>query len=81
MAVLLPDKQVSLESSLISQAANFYLALPPESQVPRAWAICKMLYERVTFERFTLMLDVLYALQLISLEEDTIVRLREAHAA
>jgi hypothetical protein len=81
MSVLLPGKHVPLESSLISQAANFYSALPPESQVPRAWAICKTRFEHVTFERFALMLDVLYALQLISLEEDTIVKVREANAA
>lgn len=81
MSVLLPGKHVPLESSLISQTASFYLALPPKSQVPRAWAICKMQFERVTFERFVLMLDVLYALQLIDLENDTIVKLREADAA
>jgi hypothetical protein len=81
MSVLLPGKHVSLESSLISQAANLYSALPLQSQVPRAWALCKMQFEHVTFERFALMLDVLYALQLINLENDTIVKPRETHAS
>ena len=81
MSVLLPGKHISLEGSLISQAANFYSVLPPHSQVPRAWALCKMQFEHVTFERFALMLDVLYALQLISLENDTIIKLRGANAA
>lgn len=80
MSILLPGKHVPLESSLIGQTASFYSALPSASPVPRTWAVCRTKFERVTFERFALMLDVLYALHLIDLENGVIVKLRDDDA-
>jgi hypothetical protein len=74
MSILLPSKHVPLESSLINQSASLYTALPPASRIPRAWAICRTRFDHVTFERFTLMLDVLYALQLIGYQDETILK-------
>jgi hypothetical protein len=74
MSILLPGKHVAPESSLINQSASLYKALPPASQIPRAWAICRTAFDHVSFERFTLMLDVLYALQLIGYQDETILK-------
>jgi hypothetical protein len=74
MSVLLPGKHIPLESSLINQSASLYTALPPASRIPRAWAICRNTFDYVSFERFTLMLDVLYALQLIGYQDETILK-------
>lgn len=81
MSILLPGKHVPLESSLISQAASLYSALPASVQVPRAWAVCRTRFEHISFERFVFILDTLYALQLISLESETIVKQRGDDAA
>jgi hypothetical protein len=80
MSLLLPDKHISVTESLIGQAASFYSCLPAASPVPAAWISCKTLFGQITFERFALMLDVLYALHLIELNGSVVVKLRSVNA-
>lgn len=65
MSVLLPGKHIAVTESLVHQAALLHDQLPYAVPVARAWASCVDLFAPISFSRFILMLDTLYAVNLI----------------
>lgn len=80
MSLLLPGKQTSIEESLLHQAELLYARMPGRGPVAHAWLVARDLTPNVSFGRFVLMLDVLFALEIISLESDALIK-RNPNAA
>jgi hypothetical protein len=73
---LLPDKHVSLGTSLVGVGAIVLRKLDNPSTITGLWDRCRTLPEIATFARFTLALDFLYAMGAITLKDDVLVRVR-----
>lgn len=70
--MLLPDKYVSPSRSLLGQSAGM-LALAREDQtVSEFWALCRDRIDKLTHERFTLALDLLFLLGVVELRRGTL---------
>ena len=80
MSLLLPGKHTPTEESLLHQAELLYAHMPGRGPVAHAWLIARELAPNVSFGRFVLMLDVLFALEIISFESDALVK-RNPHVA
>jgi hypothetical protein len=73
---LLPDKHVSLGSSLLGVGATILRKLDQPSTITGLWDRCRPSQEVATFGRFSLALDLLFAIGAISIENDVLVRSR-----
>ena len=73
---LLPDKHVSLASSVLGVGATILRKLDKPSTVTGLWDRCRTSDEVATFARFSLALDVLFTIGAINLENDVLVRSR-----
>lgn len=73
---LLPDKHVSLASSLLGVGATILRKLDKPSTITGLWDRCRTADEVATFERFALALDLLFAVGAITVENDILVRSR-----
>lgn len=73
---LMPDKHVSLGSSLLGVGATILRKLDKPSTITGLWDRCKPSDEIATFERFSSGLCLLFAVGAISLENDVVVRSR-----
>lgn len=80
MSLLLPDKHTSASESLLRQAELLYASMAPVSPVAQAWSQARRLVQNVSFSRFVLMLDVLFAVGAIRLEDGQVIK-RGADAA
>lgn len=80
MSLLLPGKHTPTEESLLHQAELLYAGIPGRGPVAHAWLVARGLAPNVSFGRFVLMLDVLFALEAISFESDNLIK-RKPHAA
>lgn len=73
---LLPDKHVSLGSSLLGVGATILRKLDQPATITGLWDKCRPSQEVATFARFSLALDLLFAVGAISMENDLLVRAR-----
>ncbi len=80
MSLLLPGKHTPIEESLLHQAELLYARIPGRGPVAHAWLIARDLAPNVSFGRFVLMLDVLFAPEAISFETDALIK-RNPNAA
>ena len=68
--MILPDKHVRLSSSFLGAGAALLELLGNGRTVSGLWAAARQREEIRTFERFTLSLDMLYALGLVEFGQD-----------
>lgn len=80
MSLLLPGKHTPTEESLLRHAELLYARMPGRGPVAQAWLAARELVPNLSFNRFVLMLDVLFALNAISFDTDALIK-RSAHAA
>ena len=73
---LLPDKHVSLGSSILGVGATILRKLDQPSTITGLWDRCRSSQEVATFARFSLALDLLFAISAITIENDVLVRAR-----
>jgi len=75
--MILPTKHIKLHNCLLNLGAILLKNITGKQTVTLLWDKIRSLPEVNTFERFTLGLDLLYALSLIDFEEGIIVRLKK----
>ncbi|WP_372436058.1 ABC-three component system middle component 6 [Williamsia soli] len=80
MSLLLPSKHVSVEHALLTQAEKLYANISDNSPVAQCWLRCRVAFPTVSFNRFVLMLDTLYALEIVELDGDNIIKRRQIDA-
>lgn len=68
--MILPDKHVLLSSSFLGVGAVLLELLESSRTVSGLWAASMRQEEIRTFDRFTLALDMLYALGLVKFDQD-----------
>jgi hypothetical protein len=68
--MILPDKHVRLSSSFLGAGAALLELLGSRRTVSSLWTAARRQEEIHTFERFTLTLDMLYALGLVEFGRD-----------
>ena len=68
--MILPDKHVRLSSSFLGAGAALLELLGSRRTVSGLWTTARQRGEIRTFERFTLALDMLYALGLVEFGQD-----------
>lgn len=68
--MILPDKHVRLSSSFLGAGAALLELLGSRRTVSGLWTAVRQREEIRTFERFTLALDMLYALGLVEFGRD-----------
>ncbi len=73
---MLPDKHVSIGTSLLGVGASILRRLDKPSSVTGLWERCHQSDDIATFTRFTLGLDLLYAIGAVEVENDILVRTR-----
>jgi hypothetical protein len=73
---LLPDKHVSLSSSLLGVGATILRKLDKPSTISGLWDRCRTSEEIATFARFSAALSLLFAIGAINVENDILVRSR-----
>jgi hypothetical protein len=79
--VLLPDKYISPQESLVGAGIHFWNAMPSAMTVGQAWFLFRSEVDnRASYFHFVLVLDVLFVLALIDSEENILIR-RSASAA
>jgi hypothetical protein len=71
---LLPDKHVSVGSSLVGVGAVILRKLDQPSTITGLWDRCRPVQEVATFARFSLALDLLFAIGAVNIENDLLVR-------
>jgi hypothetical protein len=71
---LLPDKHVSVGSSLVGVGAVILRKLDQPSTITGLWDRCRPAQEVATFVRFSLALDLLFAIGAVNIENDLLVR-------
>lgn len=76
MSLLLPGKHTPASGSLLRQAELLYVSIDDVGPVAQAWLHCRELVLNVSFQRFVLMLDVLFALQVIEFSDSQIIKRR-----
>lgn len=73
--MLLPDKFVSPAGSLVGQAVQLWRTMPHAMTVGEAWFFFRDQADQDTnYMRFVLTLDVLFALALVDLDENILIR-------
>jgi hypothetical protein len=80
MSLLLPGKHTPADESLLHQAELLYVRMPRRGPVAHAWLVARELAPNVSFGRFVLMLDILFAVEAISFESDALIK-RNPNAA
>lgn len=73
---LMPDKHVSLGSSLLGVGATILRKLDKPSTITGLWDRCRPSEEVATFERFAAGLSLLFAVGAVSIENEVLVRSR-----
>lgn len=73
---LLPDKHISIGSSLLGVGAVILRKLDQPSTISGLWERCKSAQEVATFARFSLAVDLLFAVGAVNVENDLLVRSR-----
>lgn len=68
--MILPDKHIWLSSSFLGVGATLLELLESGRTVSGLWAASRQQGEVRTFDRFTLALDMLYALGLVKFDQD-----------
>jgi len=74
--MILPSKYIKLQNCLLNLGAVLLNNITDKQTVTLLWDKTKQLPEVKTFEKFTLGLDLLFALGLINLKKGIIVRLK-----
>jgi len=73
--MLLPDKYSRTRRSLLWQARELHRLIPSSISVADAWTLTHSTIDpQISFLRFALMLDVLYALRMLELSDVWLVR-------
>lgn len=80
MSLLLPGKQTTASESLLRQAELLYTRMPDRAPVGQAWLQARDLVTNVSFGRFVLMLDVLFAIGAIQVDDGILIK-RSGNAA
>lgn len=76
--MLLPNKYLAPEDSILGISVTFLARLPAASPIGEAWFLFRSTYgAKASYLRFTLALDVLYALSLIRDEGNMIVKVQK----
>lgn len=70
--MLLPDKYVSPSRSLLGQTAGMLALARQDQTVSEFWALCRERIDKLTHERFTLGLDLLFLLGVVELHRGTL---------
>lgn len=70
MSLLLPTKHTTVSESLLRQAEVLYASIDTHAPIAEAWVRCRDMTDGISFGRFVLMLDILFALQVIEIDED-----------
>ena len=73
---LLPDKHISIGTSLLGVGATILRKLDRPSSVTGLWDRCRLTEETANFARFTQGLDLLFALGAIEIENEVLVKMR-----
>ena len=73
---LLPDKHLSIGTSLLGVGATILRRLDRPSTVTGLWERCRQSEDIVTFGRFALGLDLLFAIGAIQIDNDVLVKSR-----
>ena len=73
---LLPDKHVSVASSLLGVGAAILRRLDQPSSITGLWERCRQSEEIATFSRFALGLDLLFTIGAVQIENEVLVRSR-----
>lgn len=71
--MLLPDKYVSVERSLLGQSARILRHRAPDRTVSELWAAVSADDDTWTFDRFALALTLLFAMGAVSLQQGILV--------
>ena len=71
--MILPDKHARLSSSFLGAGATLLELLGGGRTVSGLWTLARQQGDIRTFERFTLTLDMLYALGLVEFGQDGLV--------
>jgi ABC-three component (ABC-3C) system Middle Component 6 len=74
MSLLLPGKQTPASESLLRQAELLYASIPGRAPVAQAWLRARELVTNVSFSRFVLMLDVLFAIGAVQINEGVLIK-------
>lgn len=69
MSLLLPSKHTSVSDSLLRQAEVLYASIDTRTPLAEAWIRCRENTSGISFGRFVLMLDILFALQIIEISD------------
>jgi hypothetical protein len=72
----LPNKHIPLRSSILGLGALILHKLDQPSTVSGLWDRCRQSTEIASFERFTLAVDLLFALGAITMEGSVLVRVQ-----
>ena len=75
--MILPTKHIKLSNSLLNLGAILLKRIDGTQTVSLLWDKSRVLPEIKTFERFTLGLDLLYALNLIDFKDGLIMRIKK----
>ena len=75
--MILPTKHIKLSSSLLNLGAILLKYIDGNQTVSLLWDKTRMLPEIKTFERYTLVLDLLYMLEVIDIKDGLIVEVEK----
>lgn len=73
---LLPDKHLSIGTSLLGVGATILRKLDRPSSVTGLWDRCRQSEETANFGRFVQGLDLLFALGAVEIQKDVLVKTR-----
>jgi hypothetical protein len=73
---LLPDKHLSIGTSLLGVGATILRKLDRPSSVTGLWDRCRQSEETANFGRYVQGLDLLFALGAIEMQNDVLVKIR-----
>jgi len=73
---LLPDKHLSIGTSLLGVGATILRKLDGPSSVTGLWDRCRQSEETANFGRFVQGLDLLFALGAVEIQNDVLVKTR-----
>lgn len=74
--MILPDKTIRMENSLIGMGARLLSCLAQPQSVSSLWEKSRNIPEINSFEKFTLTLDFLFSLNLVNFEGGIIAKHR-----
>lgn len=74
MSLLLPGKHVSASDSLLRQAEVLFTSLDDDVSVAQTWIKCRDIFQNISFARFVLMLDLLFAVQLLEYKDGQLLK-------